>query len=150
MGTLIIHSQMRYMAHKDLGFQMAQLIDLTPPTDNVPDKGDSAFIQALKEEPGIQGITSGTSMITGGVEPMSSTDIHEGGKKVEFVCPYFFIDTAFLPLLHIPIVQGRNFSSSMATDRQEGLPGERSVRQKNGLGIRPSDKPSRAADIRGT
>jgi putative ABC transport system permease protein len=121
MGTLIIHSQMRYMAHKDLGFQMAQLINLTPPTDNVPDKGDSAFIQALKEEPGIQGITSGTSMITGEIEPMSSTDVYDGRKKVEFVCPYFFIDTAFLSLLHIPIVQGRNFSNDMATDRQEAF-----------------------------
>jgi putative ABC transport system permease protein len=117
-GTLVIYRQMHFVLHKDLGADRSQIINISVPRDSASSRRIDAFTQAVKEEAGVQGVSVGSGIPVEGVF-MGSTIGRSGGKKRELLCNYFFIDAAFIPLLHIKMAEGRNFSDSMPTDRKE-------------------------------
>ena len=118
-GTIVFHNQMRFIAHKDPGVDRAQVICMRVPEDSVTRAGAPAFAQALRHEAGISGVTVGSGLPAEG-NAMSSTTVYSNGRKRELMCNYFFIDPQFLPMLHIPLVAGRNISDSFPTDKKEG------------------------------
>ncbi len=120
MGTLVIHRQMRYVLYRDLGADRRQVISLNIPRDSVSTRHMVAFSRAVGQVSGVQGVSVGSGIPVGGVF-MGSTTVHSGGKKKEILCNYFFIDPQLVPLLHIKMAEGRNFSDSMRTDRSEGF-----------------------------
>jgi len=119
-GTVVIYTQMRFIDHKDLGADRSQIASLALPSDTTLRAGSEAFCQALRKETGVKGLSVGSGLPTEGVA-MSSTTAYSGGKKREFLCDYFSIDPQFLPLLHISLLEGRNFSDDLPTDRKEGF-----------------------------
>lgn len=120
MGTLVIHRQMRYVLHKDLGADRSQIICLSVPRDSISNRRMGAFSRAVRQVSGVQGVSVGSGIPEEGVF-MGSTTVRSGGRKKEVLCNYFFIDPQFMPLLHIKMAEGRNFSDSMRTDRNEGF-----------------------------
>jgi putative ABC transport system permease protein len=77
-----------------------------------------AFQNDLQERPEIKGITVGGGLITA---TMSSTITNSEGKRREFMCVYYPIDPKFLSVFQIPLIEGRNLSDSLSTDKKEAF-----------------------------
>jgi len=146
-GAVIFYQQMYFMMHKDPGIDRTRIGALPVPKDSVNRVAAPAFIRALRHESGIGGVTVGSGIPTEGNQ-MSSTTAWSNGKKREILCNYFFIDPQFLPLLHVSLAAGRNFSDSLVTDQKEAfLVNEAFVRT---MGWRsPIGQPMEGGDIKG-
>jgi len=119
-GTLVIYRQMHYMFLKDLGADRSQVISISMPGDSLARRKIGAFGQAVGRETGVQGVSLGSGIPIEGVM-MAGTTVNSGGKKKEVLCNYFLVDPALVPLLHMKMAEGRNFSDSMRTDKKEGF-----------------------------
>ncbi|HXB08594.1 MAG TPA: ABC transporter permease [Puia sp.] len=115
-GTAIVYSQMQYIRNKDLGMNRSHIACVNLPTDSLKRKADTAFCLALRRESGVHGISIGSGMPSDGVA-MATTIAWSGNKKRELMCNYFYIDPAFLPLLRMTLLSGRNLTDSLGTDR---------------------------------
>jgi len=119
-GTAIIYNQMQFTRRKDPGMDRAGILTINLPTDSLLRKADTAFCNALRQESGIRAVSAGSGMPIEGVM-LASTIAYSGNKKRELMCNYFAIDPQFLPLLHMPLVAGRNLTDSLSTDRTEAF-----------------------------
>ena len=121
-GTAVIHSQMSYIAHKDLGIDRSQVVSIPlPVADSVLQERSKAFCERLKQESAIKGLSAGSGLPVEGASLSSTTVWSDNGKKREMMCRYFMVDPQFLPLLHIPLAAGRNLSDSFGTDKKEAF-----------------------------
>jgi putative ABC transport system permease protein len=119
-GATIFYRQMYFMMHKDPGIDRSQIVEIPIPPDSVSRAAAPAFIQALRQTPGIRGVSVGSGLPTEGFS-MGSTTVWSNGKKRDFLCGYFLIDPQLLPMLHISLAAGRNVSDSFATDKTEAF-----------------------------
>jgi putative ABC transport system permease protein len=83
-------------------------------------------------------MTVGARMSEEGLSLTSSMAITEDGRKKEMMCNFFQVDADYLPLFQIKLLEGRNLSDSLATDKNDALlVNEAYVQQmgwKSGLG----------------
>jgi putative ABC transport system permease protein len=117
-GVVVFFGQMQFMQHRDLGLDQRQVLHITIPQDSISAETAPAFYQALRHETGIHGVTVGTGLPTDGAV-MTGIEVNSERKKRQLLCNEFFIDPQFLPMMHIVLAEGRNFSDSMATDRTD-------------------------------
>jgi putative ABC transport system permease protein len=117
-GVVVFFGQMQFMQHRDLGLDQRQVLHLSVPQDSVSAEIAPAFYQALRQESGIHGVTVGTGLPTGGAV-IQGIEVNSKGKKRQLLCNGFFIDPQFLPMMHIVLAEGRNFSAGLATDSTE-------------------------------
>jgi putative ABC transport system permease protein len=115
-GVVVFFDQMQYIQHRDLGLDQRQVLHISLPDDSIAAEAAPAFYQALRRESGIRGVTVGSGLPVAGVA-MNGFEVNAGGKKKQLLCHTFFIDPQFLPMMHIALAEGRNYSDSMATDR---------------------------------
>ncbi|WP_276480171.1 ABC transporter permease [Paraflavitalea pollutisoli] len=107
------------------------------PTDDEAQRNLESFVTSLRQQSAVQQYSVGSSV---NVDDLTAgtTFAYSGNKKRELMCNYFYIDKNFVPMLHIPLVEGRNLSDSLVTDRQSGfIVNEAFVRSmgwKQGLG----------------
>ena len=137
-GVVVFFSQMQFIQHRDLGLDQQQVLHISlPGGDSLVAGAAPAFYQALRQESGIRGVTVGSGLPVDGAA-MNGIEVNSGGKKRQLLCHSFFIDAQFLPLLHISIAEGRNYSDSLATDRTDNYIVNqafvRSMGWKSGLG----------------
>ena len=116
-GVVVFFGQMQFMQHRDLGLKQREVLHITMPNDSTAAGAAPAFYQALRRESGVRGVSVGSGLPTDGAA-MNGFEVNTGGKKRQVLCNSFFIDPQFLPLLHISLAEGRNYSDSMATDRK--------------------------------
>lgn len=119
-GTVVIFEQMRFVSHKDLGMDRSDIVCINIPRDSAMAAAAPAFITALRKESAIHGISVGSGLPTEGFQ-LGSATLNTSGKKRIIMVNYFFIDPTLLPLLHMPIAAGRNFSDSLQTDKQQSF-----------------------------
>jgi putative ABC transport system permease protein len=117
-GVVVFFGQMQFMQHRDLGLDQRQVIHISMPQDSVSAETAPAFCQALHRETGIHGVTVGTGLPTDGAM-ITGVEVNSEGKKKGRLCNAFLIDPQFLPMMHIVLAEGRNFSDSMPTDRTD-------------------------------
>jgi putative ABC transport system permease protein len=117
-GVVVFFGQMQYIQHRDLGLDQRQVLHISMPDDSIAAGAAPAFYQALRRESGIRGVTVGSGLPVAGVA-MNGFEVNTGGKKKQVLCHTFFIDPQFLPMMHIALAEGRNYSDSMAADRKE-------------------------------
>jgi putative ABC transport system permease protein len=120
MGTAVIYRQMKYIEQTDLGFNKNQLLNIYLPRDSAYQHTVKIFQNELKQRPEIQDMTVGSGMTESGMT-IASTVIYAEGKKRELMFNYFSIDDRFLPVFQIHLLEGRNLSDSLTTDRHEGF-----------------------------
>jgi putative ABC transport system permease protein len=136
-GVVVFFRQMQFIQHRDLGLDQRQVLHITVPQDSVSAEIAPAFYQALHQEWGTSGVTVGTGLPTDGAV-MTGIEVNSEGKKRQLLCNEFFIDPQFLPMMHIVLAEGRNFSDSMATDHTDNYIVNqafvRSMGWKSGLG----------------
>jgi len=117
-GVVVFFGQMQFMQHRDLGLDQQQVLHFSVPQDTVSAETAPAFYQALRQESGIRGVTVGSGLPTDGAA-MQGIEVNAGGKKKQILCNAFYIDPQFLPMMHIVLAEGRNYSDSLGTDSTE-------------------------------
>ncbi|UFH54245.1 ABC transporter permease [Spirosoma sp. KNUC1025] len=119
-GVLVIHQQMDYLQHYDVGFRKEQVLSVYLPDDSTARAGAQAFANSLQQRSEIDLVTLGSGLSDGPMA-MSSTHIRTNGKKRELMANYMFIDETFVPLLDIRLKAGRNLSAQLKTDEKGGF-----------------------------
>jgi len=119
IGTGIIIKQLNYMKNTKLGFDKEQVVVL-PIMDNKVRKS----LDTVKEEfRGFKGVMSiaASSEVPGKIMD-GSAFVPEGFSKDEAqLMDILEIDPDFIPTLGIEIIQGRNFSSNLSTDKSNSI-----------------------------
>ncbi len=118
MGATVIYNQMKYVEQKDLGFNKDELLNIFLPVDSIYRSSVKAFQNDLRERPEVKGVTVGGGLITA---TMSSTITNSEGKRREFMCVYYPVDPQFLSVFQIHLIEGRNISDSLITDKMESF-----------------------------
>jgi len=114
-GVVIFFGQMQFMQHRDLGLDQRQVLHIAMPDDSLAAEAAPAFYQALRRESGIRGVSVGSGLPTIGAA-IKGIEVNAAGKKKQLLCSAFLIDPQFLPMMHILLAEGRNYSASLATD----------------------------------
>ena len=104
--TLTIQSQFNYFITKDLGYNDEQVISVVKP--NLSRQEARLFKQELVKNPAVMTVAAKNR---GGWNTSAKIN---GNSELSFA--YETVDADYLPLLKIPIVQGRNFSPDFPGD----------------------------------
>lgn len=118
VGTIVIYQQMKFIREKDLGFSKGQLLNIFLPRDSVYRGSVKAFQHELRQQSTINGVTVGYGMADA---TLASTYTSFEGKKREILCTYYVIDDQFLPVFQMHLLEGRNLSDSIVTDKSEAF-----------------------------
>jgi putative ABC transport system permease protein len=120
MGATVIYNQMRYIEKKDLGYTKDRLMNIYLPRDSAHHGAVTAFVNDLRQQPAIKDVTIGGGMVAAGLT-IGSTFVEDKDKKREVMCNYFPVDPHFLSVFKVQLLEGRNLSDSVITDRKEAL-----------------------------
>jgi putative ABC transport system permease protein len=120
MGATVIYNQMRFIEKKDLGFTRDQLMNIYLPRDDAHRSAVKAFVHALRQQPAIKDVTIGGGMVTAGLT-IGNTFVEDKGKKREVMCNFFPVDPHFLSVFKVQLLEGRNLSDSIKTDKKEAF-----------------------------
>jgi putative ABC transport system permease protein len=124
--SVIMYKQLSYISQKDLGYTSEQVIAIDAYAYGT-DKGVK-YVELLRNElqqnPAIT-LVAGASQGMGRDPQFWGIDV-EGQEKYFHV---YGIDEAYLPMLEIPLVAGRNFSASIASDKQGIILNESAVKE---------------------
>ncbi|TMI82672.1 MAG: FtsX-like permease family protein [Bacteroidetes bacterium] len=112
IGTIIINSQLRYLLHKNLGYDSSNLVRIDLPFGRATDKLPTLF----KNELGNQRNIISVAARNGG---RSIFGAKANGKNI--VMEYNRIDDQYLPTFKIPIIAGRNFSPDYPSDTMHSV-----------------------------
>ena len=120
MGTTVIYNQMRFIQHKDLGFNKDQLLTITLPDDSASRSSVIAFQNDLRKRTEVSDITVGSRLTELGLAQAPAA-IEIDGEKKQFACNYYQVDERYLPVFQIQLQEGRNFSMDLITDKYEAV-----------------------------
>jgi len=117
MGATVIYNQMQFIEKKDLGYTSSQLININLPRDSAYRSSVTAFVNALRQQPAVKEVTIGGGMVIAGLT-IGTTFAEDKGKKREVMCNYFPVDPHFLQVFKVTLLEGRNLSDSLETDKK--------------------------------
>ncbi len=127
-ATLVYYRQMRFIRTKDLGYNPAEVVQVELPPRRIKPELLAYFAQELGKHASIRAVAHGN----GGFY----NDMKAGDRTLR--SHYRVVNAAYLPLMEIPLVQGRNVDPAFAGDKTHGaLVNESFVRAagwKNPLG----------------
>jgi len=119
-GALIGGKQLRYVMHKDMGFNKDAVVLVNIPWKYVRDNAytDKQLVlsRELRKLTGIREVSLGTEPLTSGINSSPYTWVQEGHEPVERHLQKKFIDTAYVGLYDLRLVAGRNLSPSDTTN----------------------------------
>lgn len=107
IGTIVIYCQFKYLTNKDLGYNDKNLMSFSLGRGG---KGKEV-LDAVKQE---LGNTTGIETVAAFNGNYNETGAKIGETEINF--GYIGVDDDFLKTLQIPVVKGRNFSQSFASD----------------------------------
>ncbi len=105
VATITIYSQFNYLTHFDLGYNDKNLVMVN--TARMKADKVALFRQELLKHPSVQDVAVRNRGHWG-------TLARVDGKDINFEID--IVDSALLPVLNIPLVQGRNFSAAFPSD----------------------------------
>jgi len=106
IATLIIYEQFIFLTKTNLGYDDSNLVITEVPDTKRADA--TAFKNELMKDPDIVGVSAKNW------GNMQATTMNVADSGINF--RYETVDENYLPLLKIPLIAGRNFSSSFSTD----------------------------------
>lgn len=111
LATFTIYAQFNYLTNKDLGYDDKNLVLVE--TGNMRYNDARLFKEMLLSDPNIEGVAL-KNRGRMGTRGRINNDARIGFDNE-------LIDANFLPLHHIPIVQGRNFSPNLTSDSSQSV-----------------------------
>ncbi|OJW72842.1 MAG: hypothetical protein BGO59_08600 [Spirosoma sp. 48-14] len=120
IGTLIVYKQLRYLQHKNLGFQREQVLVV-----DIPQAAASGAISTLKKALSGFAYLRGVALIGSNSLPsqdmnLSAFNLEKDGKMLPLPQRSIDIDENYLIVLGIPLVAGRNFTTSTPNKEKGG------------------------------
>jgi putative ABC transport system permease protein len=112
IGTIVIYNQFNYLTGKDLGYNDKSLMAVALGRGGSGEKAREGIMQDLKNVVGIRKIAAFNGNYNG-------TGAKIGEREINF--GYIGVDDNFLGTLEIPVVNGRNFSKSFASDPENSV-----------------------------
>jgi len=121
-GSIVIYNQLGYVMKKDLGFNKDQVITFHLNTPEARTKVEAIREELLKSNLIEDAATAGN--------PIGNNNIGGRDYKVEIdgaiedrtrMANFFTIDEDFIPTLQIEVSEGRNFSKSVLTDKENAV-----------------------------
>jgi putative ABC transport system permease protein len=106
IATLTIFSQFNFLTTQKLGYDDSNVVQVNK--DNLTRKEAELFKAELMKNQNIRDVAPKNGGSWGTVAKVGNDSI------LQFA--YETVDESYLPLLHVPILQGRNFSSSFPSD----------------------------------
>lgn len=125
-GTLIVYSQVRYMAGKDLGFNKENLLVVRRPS--ALGEQQKTFIDEVTKLPGVVNISHSTAT-PGHTNNYNGHWIEGQPTENSFLMQVFRVDERFADTYGMEVVEGRFFSEDFATDSAACLINESAVNQ---------------------
>jgi putative ABC transport system permease protein len=117
--TAITIRQMIFIRNHDLGFNQNNVVIINTPSDSVSSKKIMEFKESLGKKSGIENVAiGGVGALPGGEINRSSLWIVTDGKGETRMVNFAYVDEDYLPLLHIPLKQGRNYDAGRVNDFQ--------------------------------
>ncbi|MBS1602262.1 MAG: ABC transporter permease [Bacteroidetes bacterium] len=111
-GSTVIYLQLRYMQHKDLGFNKDQVL-----TFHIPNREVREHIEDLKQQllrdPSVQAAAAAGNPIGNNDIGTTAITVNSATLKVQ----NYYVDADYLPTLQIGLAAGRNFSNTQPTDQ---------------------------------
>lgn len=105
-GTFVIYCQFNFLTHSSLGYDDTNVIVV--PKDNLDHTTAALFKSELLKNPDIIGVAPKN----GGMWKTRARIANDS----DILFQYETVDESFIPMLKIPIVEGRNFSSRFPSD----------------------------------
>ncbi len=114
ISSIVIFRQMKFMLHKDLGFDKEQVVLINAPDNYYRPEGyftKERFYQFATKDPGIANVTASSFTFSEGFNMNS----HNIDGKQEMVSE-LSVDYSYFDFNKIPMIKGRAFSPVMPTD----------------------------------
>jgi len=114
VGTIVVYQQMKFIQHKDLGFNKEQLI--TIPNSWALGKNEQVFKQQLLQDPRILSATASWYKPAGPSNYNNALAYPQGNDRTIVGGVDFHVDEAYIPTMGMQMASGRNFSSEFTSD----------------------------------
>ncbi len=116
VATIVVMDQLRYIQHKDLGYQREQILTLDPPSQ-ASESQKSIFLSELRQLASVQDITQVSLLPGTGVSfnKLSPQSVTEGQEDVTI--GQLFVDDVFLSVFGVKVAEGRFFQKDNTADR---------------------------------
>lgn len=115
-SIVIIYAQMRYVRHKDLGYDKSALLFVSVNGNADVVNGYQAFKHDVSASPLIAGITTSNSMIFNGLDAGDAQTTDEQGKIIPVTTARLQVDANYLTVYGVKLLVGTNFSTLMTSD----------------------------------
>lgn len=120
-GTIIVYNQLQFLNRHDLGFQKDLMVIINFEGDAVVQQNIESIKKAIADQPGVVSVAASRA-VPGEFLPNAGTGIQSAGGEMSWRAPLIYeIDFDFIPVYHIPLVAGRNYSRSYITDSAESM-----------------------------
>ncbi len=120
-GTIIVYSQLKYMNRHELGFQKDQMLIINFEGDAKVEENIEPIKKAIADQPGVVSVAASRA-VPGEFLPNAGTEIELPDGTMGQQGPFIYeIDFDFIPVYHIPLVAGRNYSRLYLTDSAHSM-----------------------------
>jgi putative ABC transport system permease protein len=111
IGTFVIYSQFRFLTNTDLGYDDSNIVEISK---DIPSHTEAAvFKNELLKNPGIVDVAAKNG---GQWRTMARVN---NDSSIQF--GYETVDESYIPMMKIPILQGRNFSKDYPADSSNSV-----------------------------
>ncbi|WNJ16979.1 ABC transporter permease [Pontibacter sp. G13] len=121
ISTWVIFEQMKFMEKQDLGFQDEQVMVIEVPRDTAIQRRITQVQHELLEHPGVEALAGASSRVPGEGTGELLFRIEDDGQLVEETIKVVGVDERFMETMEIPLLEGRNFDRSRATDPHQAF-----------------------------
>jgi putative ABC transport system permease protein len=120
-GTIIVYTQLKYVSRRDLGFQKEQMLIINFEGDGKVQENIESIKKSIADQPGVVSVAASRA-VPGEFLPNAGTQIQGPDGQMGNQGPLIYeIDFDFIPVYHIPLVAGRNYSRSFTTDSAQSM-----------------------------
>jgi len=120
-GTIIVYSQLKYVNRHDLGFQKDQMVIINFEGDGKVQDNIESIKKAIADQPGVVSVGASRA-VPGEFLPNAGSQIEGPDGQMRDQGPFIYeIDFDFIPVYHIPLVAGRNYSRAYTTDSAQAM-----------------------------
>ncbi len=116
VATIVVMDQLRYLQHKDLGYQRDQVLSLNPPSQ-ASESQMSAFRNEIQQLASVKALTQ-VSMLPGmglGINKLSPQSVT--GPQDDVTIGQLFVDSQFPAVFGVKLAEGRFFQKDNTGDR---------------------------------
>lgn len=119
-ATLLVQQQMNFIANHALGFEKEKILSIQIPSDTLLRKQVLPWINNFKNQENIIAVSK-TRMPDGNTSGELMFRIEQNDIMVEKAVNFLFVDDAFLEVMGLNVLQGRNFNKEIASDAQQAF-----------------------------